>query len=442
MPKLNGRVPKYSLHRASGQAIVTLNGTDHYLGEYESPDSKAKYDRLIAEWLADGRRSYQSQPQAQSPSRSINELIAAYWEYAQAYYRKPDGTSTQEIQTLRQALRPLILLYGETQSEKFGPLSLKAVREAMIRKGWCRSHINKQISRLKSMFRWGTEQEMVCGSVFHALLAVKGLKRGRTDASESDPVRPVPDELLIAIKMHISKQVWSMIRLMLLTGARPGEIVGLRIRDIEKTGEVWKCDLTEHKTAHHGHTRTIYLGPQAQTVVQPFLAGREPNSYLFSPVEAEAERRVELSKRRETHISCGNVPGSNRKTHPKRVLGDHYSVDSFRRAIERGCDLAFPLPAELARIKIKGAKKIATRWETIQEWKTRLDEEAWAKVREWQIQHRWHPHQLRHNAATHIRKERGLDAARAILGHRSLAITEVYAELDRSLAADTIRQLG
>ena len=33
MPKLNGRVPKYSLHRASGQAIVTLNGTDHYLGE-------------------------------------------------------------------------------------------------------------------------------------------------------------------------------------------------------------------------------------------------------------------------------------------------------------------------------------------------------------------------------------------------------------------------
>lgn len=442
MPKLNGRIPKYSLHKASGQAIVTLNGTDHYLGEYASPESNAKYDRLIAEWLADGRRSYQPQPKSQSPSHSINELIAAYWEYAQTYYRKPDGTSTQEIPTLRQALKPLILLYGETRSEKFGPLSLKAVREAMIQKGWCRSHINKQISRLKSMFRWGAEQEMICGSVFHALLAVKGLKRGRTDAAESDPVRPVPDELLNPIEMHISKQVWSMIRLMLLTGARPGEIVGLRVRNIERTGEVWKCVVTEHKTAHHGHTRTIYLGPQAQAVVQPYLDGRKPDSYLFSPVEAEVERRSKLTKMRETHISCGNIPGTNRKTHPKRVPGNRYSVDSFRRAIERGCDLAFPLPAELALIKIKGAKKTVTRWETIQEWKTRLDEEAWKKVREWQIQHRWHPHQLRHNAATRIRKERGLDAARAILGHRSLAITEVYAELDQSLAADTIRQLG
>jgi len=248
MPKLNGRVPKYSLHKASGRAIVTLDGTDHYLGEYDSPESKANYDRLIAEWLASGRRSCQPQSLPQSPSHTVNEVIAAYWEYAQAYYRKPDGTPTQEIQTLRQALKPLILLYGETVAADFGPLALKAVREAMIQKGWCRSHINKQISRLKSMFRWGTEQEMIAGSVFHALLAVKGLKLGRTEACESEPVRPVPEHLVNAIEPYVSKQVWSMIRLMLLTGARPGEIVNLRVRDIQMTGDVWKCDLCEHMT--------------------------------------------------------------------------------------------------------------------------------------------------------------------------------------------------
>ena len=97
----------------------------------------------------------------------------------------------------------------------------------MIRSGWCRSHINKQVSRIKSMFRWAVEQEMVPGSVHHALLAVKGLKRGRCEAPESEPVRPVPEEHVFAIKPYVSRQVWAMIQVQLYTGARPGEVVGM-----------------------------------------------------------------------------------------------------------------------------------------------------------------------------------------------------------------------
>jgi integrase len=54
----------------------------------------------------------------------------------------------------------------------------------------------------------------------------------------------------------------------------------------------------------------------------------------------------------------------------------------------------------------------------------------------------WHPHQLRHTKATEVRKEAGLDAARAVLGHRSPVITEHYAELDVSKAADVMERLG
>lgn len=42
--------PKYRNHKRSGQAIVTLSGTDHYLGPHDSPESKVEYDRLIAKW--------------------------------------------------------------------------------------------------------------------------------------------------------------------------------------------------------------------------------------------------------------------------------------------------------------------------------------------------------------------------------------------------------
>jgi hypothetical protein len=53
-----------------------------------------------------------------------------------------------------------------------------------------------------------------------------------------------------------------------------------------------------------------------------------------------------------------------------------------------------------------------------------------------------HPHQLRHNAATALREQFGIEAARVVLGHRSAAVTEIYAELDRETAARIMAQVG
>jgi integrase len=55
---------------------------------------------------------------------------------------------------------------------------------------------------------------------------------------------------------------------------------------------------------------------------------------------------------------------------------------------------------------------------------------------------RWHPHQLRHNAATYLRREFGLEAARIILGHHSSAVTEIYAEKDEQQAVEAIIKVG
>jgi integrase len=54
----------------------------------------------------------------------------------------------------------------------------------------------------------------------------------------------------------------------------------------------------------------------------------------------------------------------------------------------------------------------------------------------------WHPHQLRHNAATRLRAEFGLDVARTVLGHASQAVTEVYAEADFAKARDAMSRAG
>jgi hypothetical protein len=49
-------IPSYRRHKGSGQAVATLNGVDHYLGQFNSPESKVEYNPVVAEWLALGRR--------------------------------------------------------------------------------------------------------------------------------------------------------------------------------------------------------------------------------------------------------------------------------------------------------------------------------------------------------------------------------------------------
>jgi integrase len=54
----------------------------------------------------------------------------------------------------------------------------------------------------------------------------------------------------------------------------------------------------------------------------------------------------------------------------------------------------------------------------------------------------WHPHRLRHSAATAMRREFGVDTARILLGHSSPVVTELYAELDAAKAVDAVKRIG
>jgi hypothetical protein len=72
---------------------------------------------------------------------------------------------------VRNALRPLRKLFSHTQVSDFGPLRLKRVREAMIQRGWCRNHINQQVGRIKRVFKWGVQNELVEPSIFYGIHA-------------------------------------------------------------------------------------------------------------------------------------------------------------------------------------------------------------------------------------------------------------------------------
>jgi integrase len=406
--------------------FVVLSGQAIYCGRPDDPATEQKYHQAVAEWIAAGR----SLP-TDADTITIKEMVARFWTHAESYYRTLTDGRNKELEQFRLALRPLLKLYSQTIAADFGPLSLKALQQQMVEMGWCRPYVNKQINRIRHVFKWAVSDELIPSSVMHGLQAVPGLKKGRSDAYEPEKIMPVEMKYVEAIEPFVSRQIWAMVQLQLLTAARAGEIIQMRPCEIDRDKDVWVYKPEHHKTAHHGFSKKIWIGPRAQRVLAPFLL-RDAKAYCFPPAEAEAERRRRRSEARVTPLSCGNTPGSNVKDDPARSVGERYTTGSYRRAIQRACDQAFPPPEPLARLEGESEAK----------WKKRLTPEQKAELQAWRKAHRWHPHQLRHNAATELRREFGLEAARIILGHNSTAVTEIYAEKDEQEAVAAIMRVG
>src|SRR5581483_6011251 len=158
---------------------------------------------------------------------------------------------------------------------------LKAVRDEMIRSGLSRPSVNQRVGVIKRAFKWAVSEELIPGAALESLRAVAGLAKGRTEAPEPEPVRPVPDAWIDAALPFVLPPIAALIRLQRLTGARPGELVILRPCDLDVTGDVWLYRPASHKTAHHGKGRAIGIGPRAREVLEPFLP-TELRAYAFS----------------------------------------------------------------------------------------------------------------------------------------------------------------
>ncbi|MEM1099179.1 MAG: site-specific integrase [Planctomycetota bacterium] len=434
--KSTPRVPKYRCKNGK-YAFVEIGGVRRHLGKWNSPESREMYHRVVSEWEAGGRRSVMP---GHAPAADITmvELIAAYWAHAQSYYVDADGQPTSAIPDIKAALKPVRELYGRMAVAEFGPVALKTVRERYIASGWNRATCNSRVGIVVRMLKFGVENEMVPESVAGACVMVKSLAKGRSKAPEPGKVRPVADAMVDAIEPFASRQVWAMIQVQRYSGARGGEIVRMRAIDLDMSDDVWTYTPERHKNTHRDHTREIYIPPVAQPFIRQFMPGRALDAYLFSPAEAEAERRAANHAERVTPMSCGNKPGRG-KRNAKRRPRDRYDPCVYAGCIQRACDKAFPPPPELQRIRVPGPRA-GGRWETRAETAARIGAEGRAKLKAWRDEHRWHPHQLRHSAATFLRKEFGIEIARLVLEHATASVTELYAETSNANAKRAMRE--
>lgn len=399
MPRPRNLTPTYTLHKQSGRGRLIWTDTagvrhEKLLpGEYGSEESRAAKARLELEIATSPTRNAVA-----ASDITIAELNAAYMTFAARYYVDVEGKPTKELENMKVATKPVRELYAATLAAEFGPKALAAVRQHMIGLKWCRTLINHNIDRIRRVFKWAASEELIPVTTYEALRTLAGLRRGRTEAKESDPVKPITDDIVKATLPYLPHHVRVMVELMMHTGMRPSEVCAMTLNQIDRSGDVWKYRPVKHKSAHHGKDRVIPLGPNARAVLAGFLVGRvlEPNEPIFSPRRAREERFTRLREHRKTKVQPSQV--SRKKATPERLPALMYT------------------PNVIAHAVAVAAKK--------------------AKVAH------WHPYQLRHSYATKVRKQHGLEAAGAVLGHSRMSATEVYAERDEQLAATVAAKIG
>ena len=416
MARPKNQSPSYLYHKKSGQARVRLKVgnryRDIYLGKYDSPESREKYHRLLADYHGDNGHE-NVEPVSVLPvgpdDWTVAELALKYDDFARVHYVK-NGETTDD--RYRAAIGPLVNLYGTLPAKEFGPKKLKALRESVIQRGNLRTakfddagnlvkpgeplgrgYVNNLMKSVVRMFKWAVTEEKVPPSLPDALAKLPGLRKGRDKrVREPEPTKPVPEEHFGPVVEVSSPQIATMLQVQRLAGMRPDEVTIMRPCDIDRSGEIWVYRPNSHKLEWLDQEKEILLGPRAQRLLKRWIEGREPTEYLFSPRETAESNARELEKRRK-RPSLRKVPVSK-----SRPPGEHYNDRGYRQAVIRACERA-------------GVPQ-------------------------------WSPGQLRHSAGTEVRRRYGAEAAQLVLGHRNLSTTEIYAEKNRELYEQIMKEIG
>ncbi len=392
MPRSKSDQPGYRYH-VSGQAVVSFCGKNFYLGEFDSPESRAKYYALLAEYIAGGktRAPEADEHQADQPI-TVRCITGEFREHIKTKY----ANNANELSRFKNLCTTLDDEHGDEPASEFGPRKLAELRELFVVSGNSRAYTNKQTRNIVRIFQHAVSRELVTPDRLVALQSLEALRYGQTKARESEPVVAVDIEAVRLTAKHLSPTIKAMIRVQVATGMRPTELCMMRPCDIERRSDgVWVYRPATHKTKHRGKVKEIPLIADAKRALRPFM-DRDDDVFCFSPQESARWFRDQRTAARTTKHGPGrNRPGTNRKPNPKRQPGLKFTSSSYRRAIQRA------------------AEKAGT--------------------------DSWFPYQIRHTAASVVREALGVEAAQALLGHSRASMTEHYAKVSLNKAIEAAK---
>lgn len=275
MPRKATWPPRIYVH-VSGRPFIRVRrdgrATDYYLdGEPGSPECQAHYARLVLELSSGGAvRPEPSGPLTvcQLVDRWSAERIAELPRKEQYHYRH--------------ALTPLVELYGTIPVVEFRVRQLKVVRQAMVNLDWCRTYVNRQVSRVRALWRWGEESELVPSGSWHHLCTLRSLPKNAPNVRNTNPRHVTTREELNAVLAVLREPLKTMLEVQWFTGMRSCEVRLMAASRIDRSQGTWVYTPERDKSGwREGHApRVVYLGPECQRLLAPWLV-RAERDYLF-----------------------------------------------------------------------------------------------------------------------------------------------------------------
>ena len=308
---------------------------------------------------------------------TVSELCALWADHCREYY---NGSSMATNAIL--AVRIFRELYGTAAVAELTHADMLRFRDALVRSGVARTTVNRRLWCAKSMMEWALDEALIPAVVKAELTQVKGVKRGRSAARETQPVRPVDAATVAATLEHMMPNTADMVRVHRLTGMRPCELCAMRwsLIDTSRTPWVYRVPAEVNKNAWRGELgrpRVVCIGPKARAILERHRGADVP----FSPAMSMAEWLEARHAARTTPVYERKRRGPD--AHVPRVLGERWTTDSYCGTIAAACRKAGIAP--------------------------------------------WGSNRLRHAFGTEVRRAFGLETARAVLGHTGGGcVTDIY----------------
>ena len=271
--------PKLCVNK-SGIFYVYVNRKRHYLGKCDKRAAEIRYKAFLRK-LLDDEPTPETEP---GESISITELSALFLKAHKNYYVK-HGSQSKQLDRFKTALSFILSLYPELDASDFGAKKLDEARDAMIAsERFCRTYINTLVVCLRHVFTWAVAQEYVKPETLVSLRAVAPLKRGKVDVKEASRILPVDAGDVDKTIPYLPPTVAAIVTVQRFTGMRPSEVLNMRVRDLQPYGLGFKYTLESDKTSYRRAAddfRIVYIGERAAKSISPYIAGKEPDQFVF-----------------------------------------------------------------------------------------------------------------------------------------------------------------
>jgi len=252
---------------ASGTWYCTLKGKKVSLGvqgEANEKQAVQQWHRLLGGLPLEAPAKPMPSPTSEAESEravSVKDVIDGF--LADSVSRVVDET--------QRGYRKYLLPYAEHFGNRSAEGLTSSEAEALTRKpAWSQTYRSNVLSTLITAFRWAERERLISRSPLHNLRKPPKASRGaKAIVSADDYARLVKTA---------DASFGAFLQLLWLTGARPGEIAGLTAEAIDLTQGV--AVLAEHKTAHIGKSRVLFLPSEAVAILQRRIA-LYPDGLLF-----------------------------------------------------------------------------------------------------------------------------------------------------------------